>query len=96
MSVLGHLRTRNLLIIKDDVCCSVLILRARGDEMPGQAGHDRLKISSPFGYAQGKLCFAPQDDAKEDIPQDGLKEDTLQDEAQDDAMGAQKQYMKVR
>ena len=73
--------------------------------MPGQAGHDRLKRFSPFGYAQGKLCFAPQDDvrrkapqddAKEDIPQDGLKEDTLQDEAQDDAMGAQKQYMKVR
>ena len=63
MGVLGHLRTRNLLIINDDVCCSVLILRARGDEMPGQAVHDRLKISSPFGYAQGKLCFAPQDDA---------------------------------
>ena len=60
---LGHLRTRNLLIINDDVCCSVLILRARWDEMPGQAGHDRLKSSSPFGYAQGKLCFAPQDDA---------------------------------
>ena len=40
--------------------------------------------------------LAPQDDAKEDIPQDGLKEDTVQDEAQDDAMGAQKQYMKVR
>ena len=105
MGVLGHLRTRNLLMSNDDVCCSVLILRARGDEMPGQAGHDRLKISSPFGYAQGKLCFAPQDDvrrkapqddAKEDIPQDGLKEDTVQDKAQDDAMGAQKQYMKVR
>ena len=61
VGVLEHLRWRNLLIISDDICCSVLVLKARLYEMPGQAGHDRMRRSSRRDYVP------PQDDVKRNV-----------------------------